>query len=486
MSLEINRRADLSLDLYHRVAWLGQSLRFGAEALQCMVDSRQAFMRLIDNDPNVTIYGVTSGYGQFASLRLQGEARRKHAQKPPRATVAAFGPPAPERVARGIVLARLANFIEGHAAISPELAVEVAALLNGGRLPKVSMAGQGGAGEILWAAPLFVAVAERFPLAEKDSLSLINGSPAASALIADAALAMRRRLDLAEQIFALSAEAIKAPLTAYAAEFEELWNDSYEAEALRSLRHLLEGGALERRPYQAPVSYRILPRVLGQFRRVIAQAEDIAASSLRSVTDNPVFLKPDPQRRDAQHPYGRVYSNGGYHNARAYPALDNLAAACADLCSIAERHTTKLLDGRYSLLPDQLHGSEEGYIGIIGFVQVGYAEQARRAAQRTFLPGSEAGGFGQNDVAPLTGLAWRAQDEAGRCLDAALAMLAVIASQALHVTGRDATPALQTMLDRIRTIFPPVTGPRIYADQLAALTAGFQDNIYDVAEAVRD
>jgi hypothetical protein len=42
------------------------------------------------------------------------------------------------------------------------------------------------------------------------------------------------------------------------------------------------------------------------------------------------------------------------------------------------------------------------------------------------------------------------------------------------------------MLDRIRTIFPPVTGPRIYADQLAALTAGFQDNIYDVAEAVRD
>ena len=28
---------------------------------------------------------------------------------------------------------------------------------------------------------------------------------------------------------------------------------------------------------------------------------------------------------------GRVLSNGGYHNGRAYPAMDNLAAAYAEL-----------------------------------------------------------------------------------------------------------------------------------------------------------
>jgi len=485
MQIEINRRAELTLDLYHRAAWRGDGVRFGAIARQCMEESRRDFMRLIDGDPNITIYGVTSGYGQKASIRLQGEARLQHARKPPRSTVAAFGTPAPERVARGIVLARLANFVEGHAALSPELAVKIAALLDGGALPKVSVEGQGGAGEILWAAPLFLAVAEQFPLAEKDTLSLTNGSPAASALIADAALAMRRRLDLAEAVFALSAEAIKAPLEAYAPDFEALWDDPYETEALRSLRHLLEGGGKERRPYQAPVSYRILPRVLGQFRRTIAQAEEIAAGSLSSVTDNPVFLRPDPARPDSQHPYGRVYSNGGYHNGRAYPALDNLAAACADLCALAERHSTKLLDGRYSLLPDQLQVGE-GYLGILGFVQVGYAEQARRAAQRTFLPGSEAGGFGQNDVAPLTGLAWRSQEEAGSCLDAALAMLAVIASQAFHVTDREAPPALSGLLQEIHAIFPPVIDPRAYADQLNGLTAHFRASIYDVADAVRD
>ena len=471
---EINVRRDITLDLYHRVAWQGHGVQLGAGAVDRMTKSREDFLRLLDGDPTVTIYGVTSGYGHQANVRLEGEARRAHARTGPKRVVAAFGPAAPERVARGIVLARLANFIEGHAAVTPALAVEVAALLNGTRLPKVSIAGQGGAGEILWAGPLFAELGERFPLAEKDALSLVNGSPAASALIADAAIAMRRRLSLVETIFALSAEAILAPLEAYDPAFEDLWGDPYEAEALRRLRSLLHGGARERRRYQAPVSYRILPRTLGQFRRVIAQAEEIAEGSLQSVTDNPVFLPPD-----AAHPLGRVHSNGGFHNARAYPALDNLAAACADACALAERHTTKLLDGRYSLLPDQLEDGD-GHIGILGFVQVGYAEEARRHAQRTFLPGSEAGGFGQNDVAPLTGLAWQAQEEAGRCLDAAMTTLAVVASQALHVTKRAATPALQDLLATVRGAFPPVTSARALSPDLAALMARFRREIYDV------
>jgi histidine ammonia-lyase len=476
MPLELNRRSDLTLATYCRVAWEGAGVRLGAIAQGAMASARAAFIELLDTDPDITIYGVTSGYGQHANKRFTGEARRQHAQRPPRSAAVAFGPPAPDRVARGIILARLANFIEGHAAVTPALADQVAGLLDGGPLPQVSISGQGGAGEILWMAPLIIELAEKFPLGEKDALSLINGSPAASALIADAAIAMRRRLDLAERVFALSAEAIKAPLEAYDAAFEDLWGDPYEAQALQRLRELLAGGTSPRRPYQAPVSYRILPRVLGQMRRAVVQAEEIAQGSLQSVTDNPVFLMPD-----AAHAKPRVYSNGGYHNARAYPALDNLAAAAADLCILAERQNTKLLDGRYSLLPDQLQAADEAYIGIVGFVQVGYAEQAKRAAQRTFLPGSEAGGFGQNDVAPLTGLAWKAQEEVGACLEAALAMLGAVASQALHMTGRAATPALASTLETIRAAFPPMTAARIFGPDLKALADSYRAEIYGSA-----
>ncbi len=479
MPIDLASRADFTLDHFHRVAWRGKAVAFAKASLERMAQSRAQFLALIESDPDITIYGVTSGYGQHARLRYTPAERQTHARRPPHGAYVAFGPALPERVARGIVFARLTNFVEGHAAVSPALAAAVAALLDGGPLPKVSMAGQGGAGEIMGLAPLFNTVAESFELGEKEMLSLVNGSPCASALLADAALAARRRLELAEEVFALSAEAIKTPLGHFAEELDDLWGDPAETATLSRLRQLMAGGVAERRPYQAPVSFRIMPRVLAQFRRAMTAAESAAATSLRAITDNPVFLAPGPGKK------ARVFSTGGYHNAMAHPAMDNLAAAMADLCLLADRHTSKLLDGRYSLLPDQLQKGD-GYLGCFGMVQVGYAEQARRAAQRNFLPGSEGGGFGQNDVAPPNFFAWRAQDEGGLCLEAALAMLAAISSQALFVTERAAPPALDALLGETRRHLPPLTESRVLAGELERLAGTFRARVFDVAPVLAE
>jgi histidine ammonia-lyase len=455
MTLVLHSRADITLDAFYRVAWQGEEVRFDPEALARMAACREAFLGLLESDDSLVIYGVTSGYGQMARLQFAPEERKRHARRPPHAAAASFGEPLPERVARGIVLARLANFVEGHAAISPALAEAVAGLLGEAELPPVPALGNGCPGEIMALAHLFGPLADSVELAEKDSLSLVNGSPCAAALIADAVLAARRRLGLAVEVFALSAEAFKAPLEAYDPALDGLWEDRHEAAVLRELRAWLEGGGgTARRPYQAPVSWRILPRVLGQARRALAEAEAVAAISLRAVSDNPVFIAPDPA-----HPRGRVLSNGGYHNAKAYPALDNLAAAWADLALLCDRQVTKMLDGGISHLPDQLRDGD-GYLGGLGFAAVAYAEQARHAAQRTFLPGSEGGGFGQNDVAVPTFPAWRKEAEAGRCLDANLALLGAVASQALHVTGREAPARLRPLVDELREVFPPVSAPR--------------------------
>jgi len=480
MPLSLASRADLTLANYRRVAWQGEAARFAPGALARMTASRRQFLDLLDSDPELTIYGVTSGYGQHANKRLSGEERKRHARRPPHGPAVAFGPPLPERVVRGIVFARLANYVEGHAAASAELAAAVAEMLEGGPLPKVSLAGQGGAGEITALAPLFNDLAERMELGEKEVLTLINGSPAASSLLADAAAAARRRLELAEEVFALSSEAIRVPHGHFAEELEGLWGDPAEAATLARLRALMAGGHPERRPYQAPVSYRILPRVLAQFRRAVDAAEVAAETSLRAITDNPVFLAPSPG-----HPKARVYSTGGYHNAMAHPAMDNLAAAMADLCLLTDRHTSKLLHGSHSLLPDQLQ-TGDAYLGCLGMVQVGYAEQARRAAQRNFLPGSEGGGFGQNDVAPPTFLAWRAQEEAGSCLEAGLAILGVIGSQALFATDRQAPPALAALVQEIRRYSPPVEESRILAGEMAELAAALRARVYDVAPALAE
>ena len=439
MTVVLANRRDINLDAFERVAWRGEDVRIADEALERMADCRSSFLALLESDPDLVVYGTTSRAGEGARVRLTREEMEEQGRRP-HVGSSSWGEALPERVVRGIVLARLANWIDGHGAVRPQLAAAVASLLDGGPLPEVPLRGNGGSGEVLALGHLAGAMAERVGGTElKEPMELINGSPCAAALVADAALAARRRLPLAHAVFALSAEAIVAPVEAYSEHLEELWDDEHETAALRELRRNLHGGAAERRAYQAPVSYRILPRVLGQTHHAVSRAERAAEISLRSVSDNPVYVPPD-----ADHPLGHAFSTGGYHNGMAYPALDELAAAWADLCQLAERQTERLL----SVIEQGTYGAAMG-----GFymVMVGWAEDARIAAQPTLIP---LGGLGQNDTAAPTFSAWRKEREAGYCLEASLAILAALASDELARAGRGAPPALEDFLGRVRELFP--------------------------------
>ena len=146
-----------------------------------------------------------------------------------------------------IVLARLANLVDGHAGARPALALAVAAMLDGGPLPAVPARGNGGSGEILALGHLFGELADGLDLEPREKMALINGSPCAAALVADAALGGRARLALAERTFALSVEAIRAPLDGFAPELGELWGDEHEAARARLTGHAA-GGRCARAP----------------------------------------------------------------------------------------------------------------------------------------------------------------------------------------------------------------------------------------------
>ena len=131
-----------------RVAWDGEGVELGTQALAAMARGRERLERILEHDPEVTIYGVTTGPGQLAGKKLTPEQRERWAGMSPARIATSWGDPLPDRVVRAIVLARLANFVEGHAAVSPEIARRVAALLDEDKMPVVPTKGQGGAGEI--------------------------------------------------------------------------------------------------------------------------------------------------------------------------------------------------------------------------------------------------------------------------------------------------------------------------------------------------
>lgn len=469
-SIPVRTRSDLTLELIHAVAWRGATLEIAPEALAVMDRCEQSFEAFVSDrvgsDPQALVYGVTSAPGDAAAAALTEEAK---SERPSQLwTAMSFGDPLPDRVVRAILVARLANFLDGHAAVRSQVAQAVADMLGASARPVVPAQSNGGSGEILALGSLFFDLSTRMRLTAKERMALINGSPCAAALVADVALAIQQRIELADAVFALVAEISGAPDEHFAPELGELWGDEHEAAALSSLRTLLEGSNRVRQRHQASVSVRILPRLLGAARRAQAAAERAARISLSAVTDNPVYLPPNGDR-----PLGAVYSNGGYHNAQAAPAIDGVAFAQADLCQLAERLTDHLFQNP---LTARLIAGDEWSVKPLHMVQNGWAEEARAIATPSLL---SLGGFGQNDVPAPGFLAWRKAIAIGQCLDASLAVLAAIASQALYVDAHEPPPNLRALVSQIRVTFPPVDQPRPLGDDCRKLTDAFARQVFD-------
>src|SRR5688500_16367677 len=136
MTVVLASRQDINLDSFLRVAWRDEGVELAPEAVERMAESRRSFRALLDRDPDVVVYGTTSRAGERARFRLTPEEMEEQGRRPFRGS-SSWGEPLPERVVRGVVLARLANWIDGHGAVRPELAEATASLLDGGPLPEI-------------------------------------------------------------------------------------------------------------------------------------------------------------------------------------------------------------------------------------------------------------------------------------------------------------------------------------------------------------
>src|SRR5262245_20861955 len=150
MPVPIATRADITIEAVRRVAWDGEDVELAREALARMDRCHASFAAFVEarvaEDPGALIYGTTTAPGDGAAVALTPEAQ---ARRPTRLwTAHSFGDPLPDRVVRAMLLARLSNFIEGHAAVRGAVAQAVAAILDG-PLPSVPAQGNGGSGEVV-------------------------------------------------------------------------------------------------------------------------------------------------------------------------------------------------------------------------------------------------------------------------------------------------------------------------------------------------
>jgi histidine ammonia-lyase len=228
-----------------------------------------------------------------------------------------------------------------------------------------------------------------------------------------------------------------------------------QARAAANMRRLLADSAIvlsHRGPectrVQDAYSLRCAPQVAGAARDTLDHAETVAARELAAAIDNPVVL-----------PDGRVESNGNFHGAPIGYALDFLAIPVADLASMSERRTDRMLDVARSggLPPFLAHdpGVDSGHM-IGQYAQAGIVSELKRLAAPASVDSIPSSAMQEDHVS----LGWAAGRKLRRALDGLTRVLAIeilTAARALDLRA-PLTPAPATAAV-VRALRAHVPGP---------------------------
>jgi histidine ammonia-lyase len=315
-------------------------------------------------------YGISTGFGSLAMVRIPAEARAQLQRALVRSHAAGMGPPVEREVVRAMMVLRARTLAMGCSGARPVVAERMLALLRAGLTPLVPEHGSLGAsgdlaplahcalvligegsvvdtdGALLPAAEALArAGIEPIELTAKEGLALINGTDGMLGMLVLALFDLGALLRVADVAAAMSVEALLGTDRVFAEDLIALRPQPGQVASARNLRVLLAGSEMvASHRYGDPrvqdaYSLRCAPQVCGAARDAVAFARGVAEVELRSAIDNPMVL-----------PDGRVESCGNFHGAPVGMACDFLAIGAAEVGAIAERRTDRLLD------PTRSHG----------------------------------------------------------------------------------------------------------------------------------
>ncbi|MDP2233633.1 MAG: histidine ammonia-lyase, partial [Actinomycetota bacterium] len=409
----------LCVDDVVAVARDGAKVEIAAAALGAIGHSRAHVDRL--SESGRPVYGVSTGFGALATRYIEPDRRRQLQRSLVRSHAAGSGAPVETEVVRALMLLRLSTLCTGRTGVRELTVRTYAAMLNAHITPLVPEYGSLGCSGDL--APLahcalalmgegevFDATGARMPAAEalaasgieplvlqeKEGLALINGTDGMLGMLSLAIADLRLLARTADITASMSLEALLGTDRVLAEELQQLRPHPGQAVSAANMRAVLAGSpivashATDDVRVQDAYSLRCAPQVAGAVRDTIAHAETVALRELSSAIDNPVVL-----------PDGRLESNGNFHGAPVAYVLDFLAIAAADLASISERRTDRMLDRSRSggLPPFLAHepGVDSGYM-IAQYSQAGIVSEMKRLAAPASVDSIPSSGMQEDHV----------------------------------------------------------------------------------------
>jgi histidine ammonia-lyase len=365
---------ELTFSQLYSVALHHETVSLSPDAIARMKASRAVVDQLVASGK--TAYGINTGFGKLASVRISTEQVRQLQVNLVRSHACGVGELLSEAETRAMMLLRANALAKGLSGIRPSVVETLISMLNAGVHPVIPSQGSVGAsGDLAPLAHLAQVVIgegealykrEKLPGAEalqragiapvaleaKEGLSLLNGTQGMLALLS---LALREAdilADTADVAASLSLDALRGSPGAFDARIMHAREYPGAGTTARNLAHLNEGSqireshrAAEEDPrVQDAYSLRCTPQVHGAVRDSLVQAREMALVELNSATDNPlVFVKEGGT--------GDIISGGNFHGQPLAMAADQVAIALATLGGVSERRVEQMTNPLTSLLP---------------------------------------------------------------------------------------------------------------------------------------
>ncbi|MEO1041410.1 MAG: histidine ammonia-lyase [Pseudomonadota bacterium] len=464
--------------------------KLDGQAYHAIARSAEVLRQRIQGDE--PIYGVNTGFGKLASIRIENDRLTDLQRNLVRSHCAGFGEPLPTKIVRLMIGLKCLSLGRGASGVRLEVVQLLERLLEVGVTPVIPEKGSVGASGDL--APLAHMAAvligegevdykgERMPtqkafaqtgltpmeLQAKEGLALLNGTQASTALALAGLFDTWQLAIKSLTTAALSVDAAMGSGAPFRDEVHTLRGHQGQIESARRMRKLLEGSEIrdshrtDDERVQDPYCLRCAPQVIGacldQLRHV-ARTLEIEANA---ATDNPLLLSD-----------GDIVSGGNFHAEPVALVADLAAIAISEIGCIAQRRIALLVDPALSFGLPAFLSPQPGLRSGLMIAEVTSAAlmSENKALANPRSVDSTPTSANQEDHVSMACHGARRLLEMNRNLAGILAVEAMSAAQGVELRTPLRTSArLRHMVKEIRGACPPLDHDRIISADIEEVT----------------
>lgn len=356
-----------------------QNIKLTPGAIKNVKRSRALIDKWVDEGK--VIYGVTTGFGEFANVSISKKDIEKLQENLIISHSTGVGDPLPPFIVKIMMLLRVNALASGHSGIRLETLELLIAMINNNIIPVIPSQGSvGSSGDLAPLSHLVLAMIGKgevqifrnvlnddphkvkvqksstvlkkygltpIRLGAKEGLALINGTQMMTAFAAYICIEANRLKKVADIAGALSHETLRGTDNAFDLRLHKLRPFPGQITVAKNILSMIKGSEIRESHrkndprVQDSYSIRCIPQIHGASRDTIDYVSSRVEVELNSVNDNPLIF-PD----DEEHLEG-----GNFHGQPMALAMDFMSIALSEYANVSERRTERMLNGSLSSLP---------------------------------------------------------------------------------------------------------------------------------------